>query len=554
MSSQVYYRKWRPRTFNELVGQEHIAHSLRQAVITKRIGHAYIFSGPRGTGKTTTARILSKVINCVEPNDGEPCNTCTVCSAVNENRFIDLIELDAASNRGIDEIRSIREKANFLPAEGSHKTYILDEAHMLTTDASNAFLKTLEEPPEHAVFILCTTDPQKLLQTILSRCQRFDFKRLSVEKIVERLEMISSHEKLSIGKTPLQTIARSAGGSLRDAENLLEQLVISYGTSVGEKEVNELFGFTDARHRIALEIVRYVLEGDVTNSISSINQGVWEGVELRELQDYLTDLLRGVLLIKSGNPDTIELSEDVKKDLQPLASKISISHIVNTLKLFGEVNFKYSSSSLPLELAVIDACIAHDSPAKEVSPAATPMKSRKTIPNKTPIPVKKEPELSDAPIPSMDTNKHKTASDMPDNVQNVTPSVDKTEDPSQTNLPQDQWEALIKNLSKVTGARFNIGALLRSCKSHHIVNNELTFKFAHRSHLERMQQELDAPKCRQTVEKHVADTTGTTYTVLLEFEETNTPNKNVSVIQSPLVKTALEMGARMIKDDKNPTK
>ena len=183
MTSRVYYRKWRPSSFAELVGQEHITTTLRQSVIQQRVSHSYLFCGPRGSGKTTTARIIAKAVNCLDVQDGDPCNACAICVSINDGRFLDIIELDAASNRGIDEIRDIRDKVNFSPAQGSRKVYIIDEAHMLTDAASNAFLKTLEEPPAHVIFVLCTTESHKILPTIISRCQRFDFRRIPSELI-----------------------------------------------------------------------------------------------------------------------------------------------------------------------------------------------------------------------------------------------------------------------------------------------------------------------------------------------------------------------------------
>ena len=187
MTSQVYYRKWRPGSFTDLAGQDHVATTIRQAIKQQRVSHSYLFCGPRGTGKTTTARILAKAVNCLEPEEGNPCNNCRICRTINEGRFLDIIELDAASNRGIDEIREIRDKVNFAPVEGQRKVYIIDEAHMLTDQASNAFLKTLEEPPAHVIFVLCTTEANKILPTIISRCQRFDFRRLPTDVICRRL-------------------------------------------------------------------------------------------------------------------------------------------------------------------------------------------------------------------------------------------------------------------------------------------------------------------------------------------------------------------------------
>ncbi|MBI4300451.1 MAG: DNA polymerase III subunit gamma/tau, partial [Chloroflexi bacterium] len=225
MTSQVFYRKWRPSTFAEVVGQEPVTRTLRNALIEERLAHAYLFCGPRGTGKTSTARILAKAVNCLGPTvDREPCNTCSTCQAISEGRALDLIEIDAASNRGIDEIRDLREKVNYAPNEMRYKVYIIDEVHMLTEPAFNALLKTLEEPPRHTIFILATTEVHKIPATILSRCQRFDFRRLPLGAATDRLRHICAEEGIEAEVEALNLIARSATGSLRDAENLLQQL------------------------------------------------------------------------------------------------------------------------------------------------------------------------------------------------------------------------------------------------------------------------------------------------------------------------------------------
>ena len=264
-AAQVFYRKWRPTTFGQLVGQEHVTTTLRQAIRQGRVSHSYLFCGPRGSGKTTTARIIAKAVNCLDIQDGEPCDACANCRSVNGGQFMDIIELDAASNRGIDEIRDIREKVNFAPAQGKRKVYIIDEAHMLTDAASNAFLKTLEEPPPHVIFVLCTTEAHRILPTIISRCQRFDFRRISSELIYGRLADITDAEGVSVDPDALRQVARHAAGSLRDAENLLEQLVVSSSGNVTLKQVEEFLGLDHGES--SLELVKYLLMGNTSAAL-----------------------------------------------------------------------------------------------------------------------------------------------------------------------------------------------------------------------------------------------------------------------------------------------
>ncbi|HEX5368559.1 MAG TPA: DNA polymerase III subunit gamma/tau, partial [Dehalococcoidia bacterium] len=240
--SDILYRKWRPTRFDELFGQEHVATTLKNALATGRVAHAYLFCGPRGTGKTSTGRILAKALNCIERQNGEPCNRCESCLSYSAGRAMDLVELDAASNRGIDEIRSLRDKVAFAPGAGDFKIYLIDEVHMLTDAAFNALLKTLEEPPPHAVFVLATTDPQKLPATILSRCQRFDFRRAPLASMVGNLQRICDGEGITCEQAALELIARSATGSHRDAVNLLDQLATSYGNDLTTEHVRAGLG------------------------------------------------------------------------------------------------------------------------------------------------------------------------------------------------------------------------------------------------------------------------------------------------------------------------
>jgi len=278
MAAQAIYRRWRSRTFAELIGQEHVTQTLLNSLRAGRIGHAYLFTGPRGTGKTSAARIFAKAVNCLDPQNGEPCNHCSICVSINEGRALDLIEIDAASNRGIDEIRSLRDKIAFSPNECRFKVYVIDEVHMLTDPAFNALLKTLEEPPPHAIFVLATTEPQRIPLTVLSRCQRFDFRRVSMANLLLKLERICAQEGVRAQPEALAAIARHATGSFRDAESLLDQLV-SFGIEeIKAEDVQRVLG--SAPEAVVAGIAQAVISGDAAAGLSWINEALDGGLRL----------------------------------------------------------------------------------------------------------------------------------------------------------------------------------------------------------------------------------------------------------------------------------
>ncbi len=554
MTSQVYYRKWRPSSFNELAGQEHVSTTLRQSVRMGRIAHSYLFCGPRGCGKTTTARIIAKAANCLDLQDGDPCNACTVCQAINEGRFMDIIELDAASNRGIDEIRDIRDKVNFAPVQGRRKVYIIDEAHMLTDAASNAFLKTLEEPPGHVIFVLCTTEAHRILPTIISRCQRLDFRRIPSETVFGRLSEIADAEGVAAEPAALRIIARYAAGSLRDAENLLEQLVVSCPDGVTAPQVEKLLGMGSDEN--ALELVKYLLLGNTTASLSAVNQAAWEGSDLRQLHRQTSDLLRGFMHLQWGSEDAVDLPEHVRTQLRELVGKQPPWRIVHALKVWGAVNMRYDApSTLPLELAVVEICEESAAPAPVAeAPPSAPAQRAPAPQQPRAAPAPREPRQERPPTRERPPAREPSPA-APTGVGGPAPqpaAAGSGRTGSESNELWVQWNNAVKALSRHKGWKYNLGALLRDCKVNSISldGQTLVLPFTNKANLERMQEELEDPSSRQRLSEALAQSfgEGCEYELRLANGQQAGGNANRSSQQSPLVRAALGMGARILQE------
>lgn len=356
--SQVLYRKWRPQTWEEVVGQDHVIQTLRNAVRAEHVSHAYLFAGPRGTGKTTTARLLAKAVNCQEESPADrPCNQCAHCMAINDVRFLDMIEIDAASNTSVEDVRELREKIYFAPNEGRYKVYIIDEVHMLSTAAFNALLKTLEEPPAHALFVLATTEVHKIPATVLSRCQRHEFRRIPVSETVATLTQIADAEHIEIESGVLELIARQSTGSMRDAISLLDQLASS-GKEVTLQLAWTLLG-TSAIESIQ-GIVKALIAEDIQQGLALIHQALDRGADPRQYSRELVDYLRELLLIKTGNLEIVERTEDLRVQMQKQASEIALACLTEAIRNFSKAALEskaFWQSSLPLELAFVETSV-----------------------------------------------------------------------------------------------------------------------------------------------------------------------------------------------------
>src|SRR5436305_14807547 len=298
MASQSLYRKWRSQTFNELVGQEPVIRTLKNALSSGKLAHAYLFTGPRGTGKTSTARLLAKTINCEHPVDGEPCNTCQQCREITAGNSFNVIEIDAASNRGIDSIRDLRDKVMMPPSTGKYKVYVLDEAHMLTTEAFNALLKTLEEPPDYALFVMATTDVHKMLPTVLSRCQRFDFKRITMRQIIEHLKFVAEEEHIKIERSAAELIGRAAAGGMRDALSLLDQAIAYCGEEIVLAQVQAMLGVADPR--AIQKLIQQVANLASPAGLHLIHELAEAGADLRQINAQVAEFWRALMLAKAG--------------------------------------------------------------------------------------------------------------------------------------------------------------------------------------------------------------------------------------------------------------
>jgi len=359
VSYLVLARKWRPQTFAEVIGQEHITGTLKKAVEKGRIAHAYLFAGPRGCGKTTTARLLAKIINCEKPNGAEPCNECASCTAITEGRHLDVIEIDGASNRGIDEIRDLREKIGYAPAQGPSKIYIIDEVHMLTPQAFNALLKTLEEPPAHVYLVFATTEPHKVPATILSRCQRYNFKRLELREIVSQLEKICSLEKIAFDRDALLLIARRAEGSMRDGESLLDQCLAASDGAVDLDLVRRVLGLVDSQ--LIMELLTAIAARDRRTTLAIVDRAVDSGLDLEEFFLAYIEGLRNLLVLSVEGGSASEFLDLSKSEIEELSTIAQAFKTENLLYLFRAAARSYrelKSSGQPrfqLEAALAEA-------------------------------------------------------------------------------------------------------------------------------------------------------------------------------------------------------
>ena len=356
MGYTALYRKFRPTTFSEMVGQEHITRTLRNQIMSDRVGHAYLFNGGRGTGKTSSAKILARAINCLNPQDGEPCNECEICKGAINGSLTDIVEMDAASNNSVEDIRSIREEVNFLPTKAKYRVYIIDEVHMLSTGAFNALLKTLEEPPEHVKFILATTEPQKLPATILSRCQRFDFKRISNQDIIKRLKIVCDESKIEITDEALNIISVLAEGAMRDALSILERCIQDGENKIDENKIKDLIGIPKLTfvHNITEALIEYNIDkalksiDDILNEGKDLNNFIWEIIK------YVKDLL---VYKTSGKSDLY--SKEELENIKQICEKVSKEKLVNLIYNLStlENDMKWSTQkTIMFQAGIIKLC------------------------------------------------------------------------------------------------------------------------------------------------------------------------------------------------------
>ncbi len=477
MAAQALYRRWRSQTFDEVVGQEHVTQTLRNALRDGRMTHAYLFTGPRGTGKTSTARLLAKAVNCENPDLSQrPCNACAICQAITGGALLDLIEIDAASNRGIDEIRDLRDKVHFSPSQARFKVYVIDEVHMLTPEAFNALLKTLEEPPPHVIFVLATTEPHKIPDTVLSRCQRFDFRRIPTYRIVERLSYILEQEGRAAEPAALEMIARSAEGGMRDAISLMDQLLSYGGDVLTEQQVQAVRG-TISGQAIS-QLVDYLAAGDAAGGLGLINQMAEKGIDLRQLALQLVAYLRTVLVSRVGGQQAkailVDLSETQLAAVQAQAQQMDAAALTAAVRLLNQASQEMRDAAQPqlaLELAWLDA-------VARVAAPATPALVQ-------PMPAGAEPAQAAAwqsqPLPSAQPAGSQPSAAHTQPAGDSKPAVQRAAAPvpdqQVVDLLRAQWTALLQAAEEARGAQLR-GAL-RTLRNVVAQGDDIYFAFEH---------------------------------------------------------------------------
>jgi DNA polymerase-3 subunit gamma/tau len=500
--SLVLYRKYRPSDFDQVVGQEHIVRTIRNSIKNGKVAHAYLFSGPRGTGKTSIARILAKTVNCENPKDGAPCNKCQICQDMNNGQFLDLMEIDAATHTQVDKMRDIVERINFTPSKGKKKVYIIDEVHMLSRGAFNALLKTLEEPPEHALFILATTEIHKIPATIISRCQRFDFRHLRVEEIRKRLSDIAKAEKIEVEDGVLEYIAITSGGGMRDSESLFGQIIsLQDDKVITLKEVQDILSVPEAS--VFLDVIKLILEQKYSEAILYVNKVSEDGYDLTQLNKGIVEHLRRILLVKMSPEIKSHFSSQMTKEqiaeLEKVAESTTVPRIFKIIGAFIKSQGAIKGAilpQLPLELAIAEIQISDDAtltekPSSAYNSKVSPLKKEEVKMERKQEVQEEEEEQEEPAIPEV-VETETAEENISENSDVANDSVVELE-----NI-RAEWSDIVQDVRKCNNS---LVACLKTCQPIAMRDGLVIVACQYPFHKEKLQK----PENRQAVEQVAAE-------------------------------------------------